>query len=87
MTPSQTLINNNKIYIYILVYIMETRGVKKGVKGGESRGRVVKKSWKMAPGLAGRVKRGYALQSGKWGFLGRGKKVKEKKVKFWPVGG
>jgi len=41
----------------------------------------------MAPGLAGRVKRGYALQSGKGGFLGRGKKVKEKKVKFWPVGG
>ena len=45
-TPPQTLINNNIIYIYILVYIMETRGVKKGVKGGESRGRVVKKAGK-----------------------------------------
>lgn len=41
----------------------------------------------MALGLAGRVKRGYALQSGKGGFLGRGKKVKEKKVKIRPAGG
>lgn len=40
----------------------------------------------MALGLAGRVKRGYALQSGKGGFLGRGKKVKEKKVKIRPAG-
>ena len=40
----------------------------------------------MALGLAGGVKRGYALQSGKGGFLGRGKKVKEKKVKIRPVG-
>ena len=45
-TPPQTLIYNNIIYIFILVYIMETKGVKKGVKGGESRGRVVKKAGK-----------------------------------------